>query len=182
MEARSPVIAQSDRSFWWLNAGVSAFLLAFLAYVLVLRGGGNDSSHALSFVPAINAAFNGVSAVLLALGVVAIRRKRVRQHQALVLGAFVSSTFFLIGYLAYHYGHAETRYPGTGAARTVYLLLLASHVILSIPVLPLCFAAFYFAFKRRFDAHKRMTKVLYPIWLYVSVTGVVVYFFLRSAY
>ena len=112
----------------------------------------------------------------------AIKKKQVARHQKLMLAAFASSTFFLVGYLAYHYVHGDTRYPGTGASRLVYLALLASHVLLSIPVVPMCLAAFWFAFQRRFATHKRITKVLFPIWLYVSVTGVLVFVMLRSAY
>jgi putative membrane protein len=173
--------AQDDRPFWIVNAVVSIVALAVLAYLLLLRqGSGNPSS--LSFMPAVNAGFNGLAAVLLVLAVVAIKGRKVARHQKLMLSAFASSTFFLVGYLAYHYVHGDTRYPGTGGSRTAYLLLLASHVILSIPVVPMCLAAFYFAFRQRFAAHKKVTKFLFPIWLYVSVTGVVVFFLLRSAY
>jgi putative membrane protein len=173
---------RSDSRFWLINAIVSAVALAVLAYLLLIRGGSQDGGQSLAFMPAVNAGFNATSAVLLTLGVLAIRKKRVRQHQMLVIGAFASSLLFLAGYLAYHYAHAETKYPGSGLGRTLYLLLLASHVILSVPVVPLCLAAFYYALTRRFDTHKRITKILYPVWLYVSVTGVVVYFLLRSAY
>jgi len=133
-------------------------------------------------MPAINAAFNATSAVLLVLGVRAIKQKRVALHQRLMLSAFASSTFFLVGYLAYHYVHGDSKYPGHGGVRVAYLLLLASHVILSIPVVPMCLAAFYFAFKQRFTTHKKITRLLFPVWLYVSVTGVLVYFMLRSAH
>jgi putative membrane protein len=98
-----------------------------------------------------------------------------------MISAFASSTFFLVGYLAYHYVHGDSKYPGTGGVRIAYLVLLASHVLLSIPVVPLCLAAFYYAFRRRFTTHKKITKVLFPVWLYVSVTGVLVFVMLRSA-
>jgi putative membrane protein len=98
-----------------------------------------------------------------------------------MLSAFASSSFFLVGYLAYHYVHGDSRYPEHGGMRAAYLVLLASHVILSLPVVPMCLAAFYLAFKRRFATHKKITKVLFPIWLYVSVTGVLVFFMLRGA-
>ncbi len=182
MEATRATTKRSDSRFWVVNAIVSAIALAVLAYLLLIRGGSKGAGAALSFMPAVNAGFNGLSAVLLTLGVLAIRRKRVRQHQMFVLGAFASSTLFLAGYLAYHYAHAETRYPGVGLSRTLYLVLLASHVVLSVPVVPLCLAAFYYALTRRVGTHKRITKVLYPMWLYVSVTGVVVFFLLRAAY
>src|SRR4051794_32454774 len=172
---------RDDRPFWIVNGVVSVLALALLAYLLLLRQGAGDKSS-LAFMPAINASFNGMSAVLLVLGVTAIKKKRALRHQKLMLAAFASSTFFLVGYLAYHYVHGDTRYPGSGGVRLAYLALLASHVLLSIPVVPMCLAAFWFAFKRRFHTHKKITKVLFPIWLYVSVTGVLVFLMLRSAY
>ncbi|MBX3190912.1 MAG: DUF420 domain-containing protein [Labilithrix sp.] len=171
---------RSDRPFWIVNGVVSVVALAVLAYLLLLRRGSGDPS-ALSFMPAVNASFNALAAVLLVLAVRAIKNRDVARHQMLMLAAFASSTFFLVGYLAYHYVHGDSKYPGTGPMRIGYLLLLASHVILSIPVVPMCLAAFYFAFRRRFATHKRITKILFPIWLYVSVTGVLVFVMLRSA-
>jgi putative membrane protein len=171
----------SDRPFWIVNGVVSVLALSVLAYLLLIRHGSGGDGTALSFMPAINAAFNGTSAVLLVLAVLAIKDKRVARHQALMLSAFASSSFFLVGYLAYHYVHGDSRYPGHGGMRAAYLVLLASHVILSLPVVPMCLAAFYFAFKRRFATHKKITKILFPIWLYVSLTGVLVFFMLRGA-
>jgi putative membrane protein len=170
-----------DRPFWIVNGVVSILALGLLAYLLLVHRGAG-APDALSFMPAVNAAFNACAALLLVLGFVSIRRRRVRRHQALMLGAFASSVLFLVGYLAYHAVHGDTRYPGTGAPRVVYLVVLASHVLLSIPVVPLCLSAFYYAFRRDFVAHRRITKFLFPIWLYVSVTGVAVFLMLRSAY
>ena len=99
----------------------------------------------------------------------------------LVLGAFAASLFFFAGYLAYHYVHGDTKYPGSGGVRIAYLLFLASHVLMSVPVVPLCIAAVYFAVTGRFATHKKITRVLYPVWLYVSVTGVMVFAWLRVA-
>jgi putative membrane protein len=172
---------RGDRPFWIVNGVVSVFALAGLAYLLLLRHGSGDPTR-LAFMPAVNASFNGTAAVLLVLAVLAIKKKNIARHQALMLSAFASSAFFLVGYLAYHYVHGDTKYPGTGGVRVVYLLLLASHVLLSIPVVPMCLAAFYFAFQRRFVTHKKITKILFPIWLYVSVTGVLVFLMLRGAY
>ena len=173
--------AKGDRPFWIVNGVVSVVALSVLAYLLLIRQGSGDRT-ALAFMPAVNATFNAASAVLLVLAVMAIKQRRVARHQALMLSAFASSTFFLVGYLAYHYVHGDTRFPGTGPLRTAYLALLASHVLLSIPVVPMCLAAFYFAFRREFVTHKKITRFLFPIWLYVSVTGVVVFLMLRSAY
>lgn len=179
--ATAPLATRGDRPFWIINGVVSVVALSVLAYLLLLRHGSGDKG-ALSFMPAVNAAFNGTSALLLVLAVVAIKRKQVARHQALMLSAFASSAFFLVGYLAYHYVHGDTKFPGHGGMRVAYLAILASHILLSIPVVPMCLAAFYFAFQQRFQTHKKVTRVLFPIWLYVSVTGVVVFAMLRSAY
>jgi len=180
--AATPTTTTGDRPFWIVNGVVSVLALAVLAYLLLVRHGSGGDGSALAFMPAVNAAFNATSAVLLVLAVREIRHKRVARHQALMLSAFASSAFFLVGYLAYHYVHGDTKYPGHGGMRIAYLVLLASHVVLSIPVVPLCLAAFYFAFKRRFATHRKITRVLFPMWLYVSVTGVLVFFLLRGAY
>jgi putative membrane protein len=172
---------RGDRPFWIVNGVVSVLALSLLAYLLLLRRGSGDPSS-LAFMPAVNASFNGLAGVFLVLAVIAIKRKQVARHQKLMLSAFASSSFFLVGYLAYHYVHGDTKYPGGGGVRIAYLVLLASHVLLSLPVVPLCLAAFYFAFRRRFETHKKITRFLFPIWLYVSVTGVLVFLMLRSAY
>ena len=115
-------------------------------------------------------------------GWVAIRRGSMHVHRVLMVGAFVASSLFLVCYLAYHAVHGDTRYAGTGPMRAVYLTVLATHVLLSTAVIPLALAAFWFALRREFRRHRRVTRVLWPIWMYVSVTGVVIFFMLRSSY
>jgi putative membrane protein len=95
-----------------------------------------------------------------------------------MVSAFVSSSLFLVGYVAYHYVHGDTRYAGD--FRTIYLVILASHVLSSIGVVPMALSAFYFAFQRRFATHKKVTRILWPIWMYVSVTGVVIWWMLHG--
>jgi putative membrane protein len=112
---------------------------------------------------------------------VAIRRGARRVHQYLMVSAFFASGLFLVCYLAYHFVHGDTRYAGTGPLRTVYLLILASHVLLSLFVVPGALVSFYFAWRKSFARHKKVTRWLAPIWLYVSVTGVVIYFMLRGS-
>jgi putative membrane protein len=171
-----------ERPFWIVNGIVSTIALAVLAYLLLVRGGSHGASSTdLAFMPAVNAFFNATSATLLVLAVRAVRRGDQKRHRNLVLGAFAASALFLAGYLAYHYVHGDTKYPGTGPVRIAYLLFLASHVLLSIPVVPLCLAAFYYALKGRFVTHRKITRFLYPVWLYVSVTGVLVFAWLRLA-
>lgn len=169
---------RQDRNFFVFNAVVSVAALSVLAWLLVFRAG-ESADLDLRFMPAVNAALNATAAVLLTAGWIAIRAEKVALHKRLMVGSFVASTVFLVGYLAYHYVHGDTRYEGEH--RALYLTLLASHVLLSIPVVPMALSAFYFAWKQRFAAHKRVTRILAPVWIYVSVTGVAVYFFLRGA-
>jgi putative membrane protein len=169
--------AAADKRFYVFNAVLSTTALAFLAWLLLLhRGGGAGAS--LSFMPAVNASLNALSAVLLVAGGIAIKRRAQRVHQYLMVSAFVSSAIFLVGYLIYHWAHGDTRY--VGAHRGLYLALLGSHVLLSTAVVPGCLSAFWFAWRKSFGQHRKVTRVLLPIWLYVSVTGVLVYFFLRA--
>jgi putative membrane protein len=170
----------SDRTFYVLNAILSAAALGFIAYLLLIRRGGGAQMD-LRFVPAVNAGLNTTSALLLSAGWIAIRRKAVGAHRALVTAAFIASSLFLVCYLGYHYAHGNTKYAGTGPLRAIYFLILASHVILSMGVVPMALAAFYFALKKEFVRHRRVTRILMPVWLYVSVTGVVVFFMLRGS-
>jgi putative membrane protein len=173
---------RQDRAFYAFNAVVSALALSVLAWLLLFRTGTVDGAPGLHFLPALNACLNAAAATLLIAGRVAIARRRPDLHRYFMVAAFVASALFLAGYLAYHAVHAETKFGGVGAVRTVYLALLASHVLLSIPVVPMALAAFYFAWRRDFRRHTRVTRLLHPVWLYVSVTGVVVYLLLRPYY
>ncbi|MBI2390768.1 MAG: DUF420 domain-containing protein [Deltaproteobacteria bacterium] len=169
----------TDRGFWAFNAALSTAALAFLAYILLLRRG-SGASVDLRFMPAVNASFNALSTVLLASGWVAIRRGARAVHKYLMVSAFVSSSLFLVGYLVYHWTHGDTKFGGHGAIKVVYLLVLATHVLLSMAVVPMCLGSFYMALRRRFEAHRRIGRVLLPIWLYVSATGVAIFFMLRA--
>lgn len=179
MSSEALVSARSDRRFFAFNALLSSAALAFIAFIL-LRGrsaGGPD----LSFMPSVNAGFNALSALCLMVGWVAIRRGRVALHRALMTSAFASSALFLVGYLSYHFVHGDTKFTGVGPIRLVYFALLISHVLLSISVVPLALTSFYFAFTRSFTRHRKLNRVFLPIWLYVSLTGVAIFFMLRGS-
>src|SRR3954452_15111323 len=130
-------------------------------------------------MPAINATFNAQSALCLVLGRVAIRQKNIAVHRLLMVTAFACSSLFLVGYLSYHFVHGDTKFSGVGPIRLVYFVLLISHILLSLSVVPLALTSFYFAFTRSFVRHRRLNRVFLPIWLYVSVTGVLIFFMLR---
>ena len=129
----------------------------------------------LSSLPTLNAVLNSTSAILLTTGYVLIRRRRVTQHRACMLAAFASSTLFLISYLVYHANVGSVAFTGQGSVRVVYLSILISHVVLAAMILPLALVTLTHALRGRFDRHRGIARWTLPVWLYVSVTGVVVY-------
>ncbi|WP_437606662.1 DUF420 domain-containing protein [Sorangium sp. So ce834] len=169
----------SDRSFYVFNAVLSAAALAFLAYILIIRRGAGGAD--LRFMPPLNAALNATAATLLVAGWIAIKRRAIVAHKYLMVSAFVASSLFLVGYLAYHFVHGDTKYQGTGPLRAVYFVVLISHIVLSAGIVPLALTSFYFAYKASFAKHARVARVTLPLWLYVSVTGVLIYFMLRGS-
>ncbi len=129
-------------------------------------------------LPTLNATLNGTSAVLLTLGYFFIRRKKVDLHKACMASAFVTSTLFLVSYLIYHYHAGSKSFSGEGWTRPVYFTILISHIILATVTLPLAIVTLVRALRGRFEKHRRIARWALPLWLYVSVTGVVVYLML----
>ena len=131
---------------------------------------------------ALNATLNGISAVLLAGGYAAIRNGKIAIHKKFMLSAFTVSTIFLISYLVYHYRVGHVRFQGQGWIRPVYFTLLISHTILAITIVPLILVTLRRAWLERFDKHRIIARWTFPLWMYVSVTGVIVYFLLYVIY
>lgn len=136
----------------------------------------------LSDFPALDAVLNSTSAVLLVTGYFFIRRKRILAHKTCMLAAFSTSSLFLVCYVWYHLHHGVTRFAGRGAVRAFYFALLGSHTILAAAIVPLVLVTLYRAWRERFDLHKRIARWTLPVWVYVSVTGVVVYWMLYHVY
>lgn len=161
-----------------LIASTAAFL--FLIYLLY----GSDSAGAtegwVQQLPALNAFLNSVSTMLILSGYVAIRKNKYKVHMRFMLTAFITSSLFLISYLVYHHYAGDTQFPGQGWIRPVYFSILISHIILSAFVVPLVLTSYYFAFSGKFKTHRKVSKWTLPIWLYVSVTGVVIFFLLNA--
>jgi uncharacterized membrane protein YozB (DUF420 family) len=132
----------------------------------------------LAALPALNAALNGTSACLLVAGFLCIRRKRVAAHKACMLSAVATSTLFLISYLTYHYHVGSVPFRGQGWSRPVYFSVLTSHSVLAAATLPLVLVTLTRALRGRFERHARIARWTLPVWLYVSVTGVLVYWML----
>ena len=134
----------------------------------------------ISDLPALNASLNAISTIFIAPGWYLIRRGHWRQHIACMIAAIVSSTCFLVGYLIYHahVGEKSTHFTAQGIIRPIYFTILISHMLLAIVILPLVIVTVVPAFRRRWDKHRRLGRWTMPIWLYVSVTGVLVYLML----
>lgn len=129
-------------------------------------------------LPPVNAVLNGLAAVLLLGGYICIRNGWKTLHRRFMLSAFITSCAFLVSYLAYHATKLHTAYTGQGAARTVYFVLLGSHVILAVTVVPMALLLLWWASRGEFPRHRRLARWAFPVWLYVSVTGVIVYLML----
>ena len=171
----------TTRAFMFVNAATSFVAVAFLFWLLYLRQGGGDAA-ALSFLPAVNAGLNATTSVFLIRGWFAIKAGNRELHAFCQKTAFVFSAVFLICYIAYHSVHGDSHYPGHGVLRGVYFTILISHILLSMAALPMLLATFFFALSGRFETHRRLARLTFPVWLYVSLTGVLVFAFLKLAH
>ncbi len=135
-----------------------------------------------SDLPAVNASLNGLSAVLLAAGYVFIRRKNQAAHQKCMIGAAVASAIFLACYLTYHFKAGRTIFRDPAWFRPIYLTLLLTHTVLAVTIVPLVIITLSRALRGRFDLHRKIARWTWPIWMYVSVTGVIIYFLLYKIF
>ncbi len=138
----------------------------------------------ISQLPALNAILNSVSAILLITGYYFIRQKNIKAHRAVMISAFVTSTLFLTSYLIYHFSKelGPTRFLGEGIIRPIYYFILITHTILAVTIVPMVFVTFSRALGKRIDPHRKIARWTLPLWLYVSVTGVIVYLMLYQLY
>ena len=160
--------------------GVSAVATLFLLWLVYVHPPSQEFATRLLFLPALNALFNAMSATALVIGLSYIRKRNITAHRASMITAFVFSSLFLVCYITNHALHGEMRFAGHGPIRTAYLALLISHILLSVIALPMVLITFFFSLTGRFPQHKKIARFTYPIWLYVSVTGVIVYAMLAA--
>lgn len=135
-----------------------------------------------SIFPVLNATLNGTSAVLITTGRLLIGRKQVQLHRVCMMAAVATSSLFLISYLYYHAHVGSVHFPGQGWVRAVYFMVLISHTLLAAAVVPLVMLSLNYGLRSRFDRHRRISRWTFPVWLYVSITGVVVYIMLYQIY
>jgi putative membrane protein len=160
--------------------GISAVATLFLLWLVYVHPPSQEFATRLLFLPALNALFNAMSATALVIGFSYIRKRNIAAHRASMITAFVFSSLFLVCYITNHALHGEMRFAGHGPIRTAYLALLISHILLSVIALPMVLITFFFSLTGRFPQHKKVARFTYPIWLYVSVTGVIVYAMLAA--
>ena len=159
-----------------ISAAASLFLF-WLIYIHPAAAASTD----FAFLPALNAVLNGLSATALLIGYTFIRAHRIKAHRAAMITAFGFSTLFLISYILHHALHGDVRYPAHAALRSLYLPLLASHIVLAVVALPMVLVTFFFSLTGRIPQHRKIARWTFPLWLYVSVTGVITYAMLRLA-
>jgi putative membrane protein len=157
----------------------SAAVSAFLFWLIYFRGSPGGASEAVARLPAVNASLNALSTTLLVAGYLAIRQGQYLRHTRLMLAALASSGLFLVGYITYYTFAGNTPFEGQGLIRPAYFFVLVSHIVLSVAVLPLILLSVFLSLAGRFPQHRRVARWALPIWLYVSVTGVLVFVLLR---
>ena len=160
----------------WLISIVIPVVVAILFTVRI------PNVASLSFLPPIYATVNGITTVILLLALKAIKSKNISLHKNLMKTAIALSLAFLLMYVAYHMTSDSTPYGGEGFIRYVYFFILISHIILSIGIIPMVLFTYVRAFTRQFEDHKKIARYTFPIWLYVAVTGVIVYFMISPYY
>lgn len=133
----------------------------------------------LIHLPLINSILNSIATFLLLLGFVLIKSGKIEQHQKVMWSAFIVSVLFLINYLIFHYQVGSVKFLGEGIIRPIYFTILISHISLAFAIVPLVLLTLTRAIKKRFDLHKKIARITWPIWMYVSITGVVIYLFMR---
>lgn len=173
------VAVQDTRKAIGAIIAVSVVAILFLFWLIYFKAPSEQTLAFVGMLPAVNATLNALSASCLVAGLVYIKKKKIHIHKRFMLGAFVFSALFLISYVVYHNFHGDTPFTGTGAIRPVYFFILISHIVLSIFALPLALTTLFFSWQENFDKHRRIAKITLPLWLYVSVTGVVVFFMLK---
>jgi putative membrane protein len=159
---------------------ISAAATLFLFWLIYFHPALDVTGRELAFLPALDAVLNALAATALVMGYRFVRAHRIKAHRVTMITAFAFSTLFLVCYIGNYALHGESHYPGHSILRIVYLTILVSHVLLSMVALPLVLVTFFFSLTGRIPTHRKVARWTFPIWLYVSVTGVIVYAMLAA--
>ena len=170
-----------QKSYNWLIYTVGV-VLAVAVGVIYITPKFDMSGTWMDHLPMVNAFINGTVSVLLILGVYFIRNQQREAHRMCMTGSVALSALFLISYVAYHVTHESTSFGGEGLARNIYLFILLTHIVLAMVIAPLVLITYVRALSQRFDRHKKLARITFPIWLYVTLTGVAVYIMISPYY
>lgn len=177
----SPTVTQRATYDRLVVAGLialSALALGFLTYLLLAPPMQSSNATWTAGLPTVNATLNTLTVLLLVAGYIAIRNQRRILHAWLMRSAFVVSALFFVSYSIYHSVHGDTPFTGQGWIRLFYFTILISHIVLSVVIVPLVLCTLYFAFRERWPTHRKLARITLPLWLYVSITGVMIYLLL----
>lgn len=169
----------TDRNVQYVIYVVSLVIFAFLIWLIYFKPVPQSQIAGVAYLPFVNSVLNSLTSIFLVLGFRAIKKQNKELHKKFMLSAAVTSALFLVTYITYHHFQGDTKFLATGLVRYVYFFILITHVLLSIVQVPLILLTFYHAFRKNWQVHKKLAKITFPIWLYVSVTGVLVFVFLR---
>ena len=174
-------ISEKKYNIWITILSITIPVAVAILFKIKLKDFGYNVQP-LSFLPAIYATINGITALLLISALIAIKNGKRKTHEYLMKTAIGLSVLFLVLYVAYHMTTDSTKYGGEGIMRTVYFVILISHIGLSIIVIPLVLTTYVKALSQQFDKHKKIARITFPIWLYVAITGVIVYLMISPYY
>ena len=162
-----------------LIVALSVAVVAFLFWLIYFKGSTGHTSRAIAALPAVNATLNALATLFLITGYLAVRRRRYMLHVKLMFAALASSTLFFVSYVVYHNFHGDTKFLATGPIRPTYFFILITHILLSVVVVPMILTSLYLSLSGKMATHKRVSRWTLPIWLYVSVTGVLIFVLLK---
>ncbi len=169
----------SDKKALQVISLLSVAVLVFLFWLIYFNEGAEATSAWVSELPKVNALLNSITTVFLIAGFLFIKKGKKQAHINSMLSATFTSGLFLISYIIYHHYQGDTPFLTQGILRPIYFFILISHIILSMAIVPLVFTTLYFAARSNFQKHKKIAKITFPIWIYVSITGVLIYFFVH---
>ncbi|GAB4010890.1 MAG: hypothetical protein Fur0010_04370 [Bdellovibrio sp.] len=175
-------MSKSDQKFklpFAVIFSLSIIVFIFLIWFIYLKEPAEASGNWVSFLPYLNSTLNFITSILLVSGYRAIKKGQKELHQKLMYSSFMTSALFLMSYLLYHHFHGDTKFTAEGLIRYFYFFILISHILLSMVQVPLILMTFFLAYRENFKLHKKWAKWTFPIWLYVSVTGVLIFFLLK---
>lgn len=172
---------KSDKNILIIIGLLSATVIGFLFWLIYFKPAASSEGLVwVNYLPLTNAILNTITSAFLITGYYWVKRGNLGAHKQMMYAATLTSALFLVSYLTYHHFQGDTKFLATGWVRPVYFFILITHVLLSIVQVPLILTTLYFAFTEKFTKHRKVARITFPIWLYVSVTGVLVFIFLKA--